>query len=297
MVKIKLICNHLPSHMRSKELEKFKLERHKHIDFVYNDEKPDYYVIENHPFYQNKKQYYEPKKTIYVHCEPKTSRDTWSKWKDTETFLYEHKKGNWKIPYNWNIPYINQNNQNIDTIDKKIIKNEENKRKISYVTSDLYMLPGHKLRVNLLPYIDNLNKYKIKPDIYGREKVGYFTKFKLKNYLGEIENRQDGLMNYYYNMMAENCQEVDYFTEKILDPILCETLCFYWGCPNVKSYLHPKSFINLDFSRPKLAIQTIVNSINNDEYTKRLKYIKESKRKIIYELNPIDIIDKVISKV
>lgn len=290
MVKIKLICNHLPSHMRSKELEKFKLERHKHIDFVYNDEKPDYYVIENHPFYQNKKQYYEPKKTIYVHLEPKTSRDTWSKWKDTETFLYDHKR-------NWHIPMLNVNTNMENFLNKKIIKNEENKRKLSYITTDLITLPGHKLRVNILPYVDNLNKYNIKPDIYGREKVGYFTNFQLKNYLGEIKNREDGLMNYYYNMMAENCQEVDWFTEKILDPILCETLCFYWGCPNIKSYLHPKSFINLDFSRPKLAIQTIVNSINNDEYTKRLKYIKESKRKIFNELNPIDIIDKVISKV
>ena len=60
------------------------------------------------------------------------------------------------------------------------------------------MLPGHKLRVNIMPYVDNLNKYNIKPDIYGREKVGYFTKFKLKNYLGEIENREDSLLNYYY---------------------------------------------------------------------------------------------------
>ena len=291
MVKIKLICNHTTSQKRSREIEQFKLKKHKHINFVYNDEKPDYYVIENNPFYQNKKQYYEPKKTIYVHCEPKISRDTWNKWKDTETFLHDHKR-------NWNIPHvINQKTNIIDTIEKKNIKNEKNKRKLSYVTSDLNILPGHKLRVDILPYIDNLNKYNIKPDIYGREKVGYFTKFQLKNYLGEIKNREDSLLNYYYNMMAENCQEVDYFTEKILDPILCETLCFYWGCPNVKSYLHPKSYIDLDFSRPKLAIQTIVNSINNDEYSKRLKYIKESKRKIIYELNPIDIIDKVISKI
>lgn len=290
MVKIKLICNHTTSQKRSKEIEQFKLKRHNHINFVYNDEQPDYYVIENHPFYQNKRHFYDPKRTIYVHCEPKISRDTWNKWKDHETFLYDHKR-------NWNIPHvINEKTNIIDIIEKKIMKNEENKRKLSYVTSDLDMLPGHKLRVNIMPYIDNLNKYDIKPDIYGREKVGYFTKFKLKNYLGEIENREDSLLNYYYNMMAENCQEVDYFTEKILDPILCETLCFYWGCPNVKSYLHPKSYINLDFSRPKLAIQTIVNSINNDEYTKRLKYIKESKRKIIYELNPIDIIDKVINK-
>jgi len=290
MVKLKLICNHMSSKGRSKELEKFKLERHKHINFVYNDEKPDYYIIENHPFFQNKKQYYEPKKTIYVHCEPKTSRDTWNKWKDTETFFYDHKR-------NWNISQFNVNTNMKDFLNKEIIKNKINNRKISYITSDLYSLPGHKYRVNIMPYIDNITKYNIKPDIYGREKIGYFKKFKLKNYLGEIKNREDGLMKYYYNMMAENCQEVDYFTEKILDPILCETLCFYWGCPNVKSYLHPKSYINLDFTRPKMAIQTIVNSINNDEYTKRLKYIKESKRKIIYELNPINIINKVISKV
>jgi hypothetical protein len=289
-MKIKLICNHLSSQERSKQLEKFIFKDKHNIEFVYNnEEKPDYYVIENHPFYNGQKQFYDPKKTIYMHYEPKSSRDRWEKWKKTENFLYDNKR-------NWNIPLFNINTYMSDFIHQKIIKKSINRRKISYITSDLVLLPGHKFRVNILPFIDNLTNFNIQPDIYGREKVGYFSKFKLKNYLGEINNREDGLLKYYYNMMAENCQEKDYFSEKILDPILCETLCFYWGCPNVKSYLHPKSYIDLDFTRPKMAIQTIVNSINNDEYSNRLKYIKMSKQKIIHELNPIGLLENIIEK-
>ena len=54
MVKIKLLCNHTTSENRSKEIEQFKVKKHEHIYFVYNNEKPDYYIIENHPFFKGK---------------------------------------------------------------------------------------------------------------------------------------------------------------------------------------------------------------------------------------------------
>ena len=247
----------------------------------------DYNVIINHPYLNNKLQDYDKDKTIYVMNEPALSCKKWNIWKLKENFLYNNKK-NW---CNWNVD-INVN----DLLKDKIIKDENNKNKVTCVTSDLIMLKGHKLRVNFLRYFDQLEKFNIKPLIYGRKKSGIYDKLNLKNHLGDIDKRQNALLPYYYNFMGENIDQINYFTEKILDPIVCETLCFYWGCPNIKNYLHEKSFINVDLEKPNIALDTIIKSIQNNEYEKRLKYIKETKKKILYELNPMTLLESNIAQ-
>lgn len=284
---IKFICNYKKEEEINEDIKKFFIKDYHNIQINLKD--PDYYVIINHPFYNNQKQNYDNKKTIYVHNEPESSRKSWEIWKSKETFLYDNLT-NWKI---WDLNY-NINNLLI----KKIEKKEENKNKLTCVTTDLYFLEGHKLRLDFLPYLDKyLPQYNIQPLIYGRKKTGLYDKLNLKNYLGDIEKRDDILFPYYYHFMAENTREKNYFTEKILDPILSETLCFYWGCPNIKNYLHEKSFINIDLEKPKESLEIIIKSIKNNEYEKRLKYIKESKKKILYELNPITLIQNNIKEI
>ena len=51
-----------------------------------------------------------------------------------------------------------------------------------------------------------------------------------------FEHKQDGLLPYRYSVVIENVQEVDYFTEKLLDCMLCGTLPIYWGAPNIEKY-------------------------------------------------------------
>lgn len=273
-MKVKFLCNYRDD--INEWSSKFFINNYHKLSI--DKENPDYYIIINHPFINQKKQEYNNNKTIYIHNEPESTRKKWDNWKLKETFLYDNVE-NWK---SWHLD-ININ----DLIKKKIEKKENYKRNITCVTTDLYNLQGHKLRMNFLRYLDILPQSNIQPQIYGRIKTGVYNQLKLKNYLGDIEKRETALWDYQYHFMAENSQEVNYFTEKILDPILTETLCFYWGCPNIKNYLHEKSFISIDINRPKIALKTIIDAINNNEYEKRLKYIKESKKKIIYELNPI----------
>lgn len=273
-MKVKFLCNYRDD--INEWSSKFFINNYHKLSI--DKQNPDYYIIINHPFLNGIKQEYNNNKTIYIHNEPESTRKKWDSWKSKETFLYDNIE-NWK---SWHLD-ININ----ELIKKKIEKKENYKRSITCVTTDLFDLPGHKLRMNFLRYLDILPQSNINPKIYGRIKTGVYNQLKLKNYLGDIEKRETALWDYQYHFMAENSQEVNYFTEKILDPILTETLCFYWGCPNIKNYLHEKSFINIDLNRPEISLKIIIDSINNNEYEKRLKYIKESKKKIIYELNPI----------
>jgi hypothetical protein len=221
----------------------------------------DYYVICNHPFYQGKKQHYDPSRTIVYHVEPMVTRHRWNNWSNQESFLHKFEDKNiahWGI--SWNMEELKT---------KKIFKLEEDKNKISTVTSDLSYLPGHKLRLNFLKYMDILPRFNITPDIYGR------------NTLGD---------------KSPLIEENGYFSEKIMDSILLENLTFYHGCPNVTNWIDGRAFIKIDLNRPKYSLKIVVNAMKNNAREKRLKYIKEAKKKILNELNIMPYLDSIINK-
>lgn len=86
---------------------------------------------------------------------------------------------------------------------------------------------GHKLRHAT---VDMIRKSRLAIDILGR---GYQP-------FGE---KEEGLLPYHYSVIIENCQEDDYFTEKLLDCILCNTIPIYWGCSNISDYFDVTGFI------------------------------------------------------
>jgi hypothetical protein len=84
--------------------------------------------------------------------------------------------------------------------------------------------------------------------------------------------------------MAENNSEYNYATEKIWEPILCECLCFYWGCPNLEDYIDSRAFIRLPLEDLEKSAQIMKQAIDEDWYAQRLPYIREAKEKIMNEL-------------
>ena len=64
-----------------------------------------------------------------------------------------------------------------------------------------------------------------------------------------FEKKEDGLKSYRYSIIIENSSEYDYFTEKLIDACLLETIPIYWGAPNISEYFDTRGFIickNLD---------------------------------------------------
>lgn len=260
------------------------------IQFISGDDlKADYYVIVN---FAHDGVYYEPDKTIIMHMEPSSLFNRLDKyWGDPDetTFMkvLSHKNG-----YNnteWHLSH------DIEILRQQLTNQSIKKTKIlSTVVSNLATLTGHKLRLKFIRYIHN----KIPIDIYGRcGKLGF------NNYKGELppNRKDDGLYPYKYSIAFENSSEYNYFTEKITDCILSETLCFYWGCPNVDEF-YPDAFIRLDIpanatdKHLERGLQQIRDAINNDEYTKRLPAIRAAKQKILYELHFAKRIEDIINE-
>lgn len=242
----------------------------------------DYYIIQNHP--SNNK--YIPEKSILFYNEPILTRKKWAYWEKKANLLYSYKERNWT---GWSLRWSYN-----DLLTRPIFKMEE-KNIISTITSDLQFYPGHRRRLNMLRYLDDLTD-DIIPHIYGKKNYFNSPLDKLKQYRGELKYKDIGLFKYHYHFAAENSQEDNYFTEKLIDPILTETLCFYWGCKNVKNYIPEKSFIEIDITRPEKALEVIKTSMRNNERDKRLKYIKEAKHKILTELSIMPLVHSVIEK-
>ena len=58
-----------------------------------------------------------------------------------------------------------------------------------------------------------------------------------------FDAKAEGLAPYRYSVVIENVREQNYFSEKLLDCVFCETIPIYWGCPNLSDFMDTDSMI------------------------------------------------------
>ena len=150
--------------------------------------------------------------------------------------------------------------QNSDKIDL------QKKNMASLIASNQNRLTGHKLRHEVVQHIKN-NNFNV--SVIGR---GYRP----------FENKEDGLKSYRYSIVIENTSELDYFTEKVIDACLLETIPIYWGAPNISKYFDTRGFIvceNID------QILQAIRTISIDDYNSKVEWIMKNKVKAAYHAN------------
>lgn len=150
--------------------------------------------------------------------------------------------------------------------------------RVSAVISGKRMSPGHHDRIHFVLFAQNFIKF----DVYGNNNS---ESIEWNNFLGSPETKNFALLPYKYSFACENNYLDFYVTEKLVDCILAETLCFYDGAPNVKSLIDEKAFIKIDVRNWTKSLRIIKHAIKNGEYEKRIKFIKREKYKIIKELS------------
>ncbi|WP_316837744.1 glycosyltransferase family 10 [Pedobacter nutrimenti] len=158
---------------------------------------------------------------------------------------------------------------------------------LSSVTSDLCYLDGHLARLKFIHALDQIVQDGF--DLWGKNINGNFFQM-ISSYKGPIEDKYDALLKYKYHFNCENSFNENYYTEKLLDPILAESLCFYDGCTNISSFIDDRAYVKLDVNNIEASIETIVRSINSNEWRKRIPYIRKQKERITTHLNPLNII-------
>jgi hypothetical protein len=250
------------------------------LRWVFNSEEADYHVVMN----DTSSPQLIKEKSIWLRMEPKIHMEDRNIFinPNPEKYRYLASKHNaieWHLERNIN-QLLN------DLKDGNQIK----KTKIlSTITSGLNTDKGHRLRLEFIQRLEELKNF----DFYGRHHSSH------KAYRGSLPSlkKDAALLKYKYTFAAENSWEHGYFTEKIVDAILCECLPFYWGCPDLEQYLDPQSFIRIDLEKPDEAMNTIKNAIANDEYSKRLPAIRAMKHKIITQLSIMPMLGRIIQEI
>jgi len=258
------------------------------IEVTWEDKDIDFYVLVNKPL---PGEHYDPKRTIVFQAEPWCENPnqhwgvkTWGEWAmpDESKFLQvrTHRKylnlTFWQLKATYN--------------DLKTMQIEKTKL-LSTICTSKYFDPGHIKRIDFLKYIDNKNDDIVKIDIYNTD-----NDHKFKSYAGPHPpgNKDVGLLPYKYYFMGENNEEVNFITEKMWDPILSECLCFYWGCPNIADYIDPRAYIVLDLNNPEKAFETVKTAIINNEWEKRIEFIRREKQKFLEYYNIFPTLERII---
>jgi len=266
IIKIKLLCNWLTSEQLTTLWGKMKPTD---IPLEFSDTKPDYWIIINSP---PPGEIYIPDRTIIFQMEPYMSKhpEQWGEWAspNVDKFLkvFTHATDYNNVEWHLSLDYETLLNMKI-----------EKSCSLSTVLSNKYNDPGHIKRINFVKFIEHT----IDIDVYGGNKFNY------KNYHGSLpyHHKDAALFKYKYHFNAENHAIPNNFTEKIVDAIMGECLCFYWGCPNISDYIDPRAYIVLDLDDIAGSMEVVKNAIDNDEWEQRIDIIRREKKKILYHMN------------
>jgi hypothetical protein len=141
---------------------------------------------------------------------------------------------------------------------------------LSWITSALGKLPGHRARLSFLQRLQG----EVEFDLYGR---GF----------NPIEDKWEGLAPYRYSIAVENHINPWYWSEKLFDCFLSWTLPIYSGCPRIEEYFPAEAMIRIDLSDP-LAIDRIKDVLAADPWPERVDAIDEARRRLLerYQLFP-----------
>lgn len=297
-VKVKMLCNWCNSEQLCKEWSNM-CERDfvwKNIEITWLDSKDvDYYVIINKPL--NESDFYIPERTLVFPMEPTVFDETkhwgtktWGKWAnpDPSVFFHVHDHARYLNNVQWLFRYPLSRLQDDSAFDPS-----DKLNRVSCVSSRKMFDEGHNIRNNLLKYIDDhyLDDKPVtkNPTDALQSFINVFgsnNHFNYRAYVGKLpeDNIFYGIKPYKYYFMCENNSEHNYATEKIWEPILCETLCFYWGCPNLSDYIDPRAFVQLDTNDAAESMRIMEQAIREDWWSQRIQHIRAAKHKIINEL-------------
>jgi hypothetical protein len=248
------------------------------IQFTWENENIDYYIIINKP---PPNEYYEKSKTIIFHMEPwcygtqTWGVKTWGEWATPSETDFLQVRNHRKYYNNgfWQLKSTYTELKNKDDI----LKFDHNI--ISTICSSKYFDPGHIKRIDFLKYMQDQNDPSVSLHYYNED-----NKFNFKNYMGTARpdiDKENGIMKYKYYFMCENNEETNFITEKLWEPLLCDCLCFYWGCPNVADYINPLAYVQLDMNDFNKSFNIIKNAIESNLWETRLPIIRQERLRVL----------------
>lgn len=89
-----------------------------------------------------------------------------------------------------------------------------------------------------------------------------------------FEHKADGLAPYRFSVVIENVREPNYFSEKLIDAILCDTVPIYWGCPNLDRFMNTRGIVEC---ASEADLRQALQRATEKEYARRLPHLQAIK--------------------
>ena len=99
-----------------------------------------------------------------------------------------------------------------------------------------------------------------------------------------VEDKWDAIAPYRYSIAYENYSGDHYWTEKLADVLICETMPIYYGCQNVERYFPRESIVTIK-PDDKHVVEKIKEIVNSSAREDNIEAIRESKYLILNKYN------------
>lgn len=185
---------------------------------------------------------------------------------------FHHEKGNTWMPQVWWLDF---------TYDELIKLKPEKTKNLSVINSIKQSTIGHRKRVSLINKL--AKKYPKELDVWGSITNGRTNKKPFKTKLPP-KNKKEGILPYRYHLTIENGSSPFYFSEKIVDPLLCWSMPIYWGCKNIDKFLPKGSYINIDINKPGIEDE-IIEISKSTLFEENIDYIAEARDLMLNKYN------------
>ncbi len=258
------------------------------IQVTWSDEDVDFYVIVNSPWPGES---YRPERTIVFQMEPWCPEPhqtwgvkTWGEWSrpDPARFLQVRSHRD----------YLNNGFWQLKATYEQLRSRPVRKTAVlSSIISPKYFDPGHVKRVDFLRFIEERDDDVVRVDMYAHDNPLAF-----KSWVGPHPpgHKDAALLPYRYFLGVENNREVNFVTEKLWEPLLTETLCFYWGAPNASDHIDERAFITIDLDDFEAAFNTIKSAILADEWGQRREVLRHEKQRVLEHLQFFPTLERIL---
>jgi GR25 family glycosyltransferase involved in LPS biosynthesis len=260
------------------------------LEATWEDRDVDFYVIVNRPW---PGETYVPERTIVLQMEPWCAEEyqtwgvkTWGEWAepDEARFLQVRSHRRHLNTAFWQLPLSHSQLRTMPI---------RKTRLLASICGPKYFDPGHVKRVDFLRFLGEKDDDVVRVDVYGPDNRHGF-----RGYRGPLPlaRKDEALVPYRYFFATENNRERNFITEKLWEPLLTETLCFYWGCPNADEYVDSRAYVALDLDDFEGAFQTMKAAILGGAWAQRLDVIRREKRKVLEHYQFFPMLERVLRR-
>lgn len=163
--------------------------------------------------------------------------------------------------------------------DFKNLREVKKDKLLSVFCSNKTFTAGHKARFNFCQELKS----------HFKDKIDWFG-----SGVRPIDSKWDGIAPYQYHIALENYSGPDYWTEKLMDPLMALTHPIYCGASNINEYFSSNQITEIDIKYPRTAIAKIEKLISENFYEKNLAYLLEAKDLAMDKFNLFNLISDIV---